>query len=85
MKLPVKLVEGSSAVEAKQKGKWLSSEMEIAIDGTSEEESREAGDVWERDFPEWNCSRNRALDLHQTGVWRMISEVILGSSILKCL
>lgn len=83
MDLPVRLLEGSSAVEAKQRGKWLSSEMKIAIDGTSEEESHKTGDVRERDFPEWNCSR--ALDLHQTGVWGMMSELILGSSIWQCL
>lgn len=50
---------------SKQRGKWLSSETEIAIDGTSEEESNEVGDVWERDFSEWNCSRSRALDLQR--------------------
>jgi len=61
-------VEGSSAVEKKQTRKQLSSKMEIAIDGTSEEELHEAGNVWESDSPEWNFSRNRALDSPDLGL-----------------
>lgn len=31
MEIPIRLVEGSSAVEAKQRGKWLNSEVELPL------------------------------------------------------
>lgn len=74
MEIPVRLVEEPSVVEPKWRGK---SQIEIAIDGTSEEQLYEDDSVRDRDFVEWNSSRISVLDLHQTGIWGMMSELIL--------
>lgn len=85
MEMSVRVIEGSSAVQAKQKGKWFGSEVVVAIDDISEDQLHRDGDVWEKATPYRNCSRKRALDLHQTEVQGIMPELILCSSIWQCI
>lgn len=85
MKVSLRVMEESSAVEGKQKGKWVSSEKEIATDDTSEDQLHKDGDVWEKAIPYWNCSRKGALDLHHTEVPGIMPELILCFSIWQCI
>lgn len=45
MEMSVRVIEGLSAVQAKQKGKWFGSEVLIAIGDTSGDQLHKEGDV----------------------------------------
>lgn len=82
MEIPVRLVEGSSAMEARQRQKCLSSEIEIAIVGKSLLRLV----VFGRGISQSGTDPESAFwTSNQTGVQGMMSELILGSFFWQCL